>query len=741
MSILHDPDRARRLGLVLAPMSALAALTGLVLFVAAGQRFAESWMAHNLVGALALAVAFAAMVREQPNNAAVWTLGWAMLFQGLGQALLIGIAEFGIAQSLGPVSLRGEALITFGQLPTWLAWLAASSAVTWIPGVVPLVTLGLLLFPDGRLPSRRWRPAVVLAVVAMVVFAAGFGLGARPRPGLVVGEVQETRAFGVTLGVGAVLTISAVVASVASLVVRYRRSSGDQRRQIRWIGFGGGMFGLAMCLWATALVDIELAQRLFWWAGLIAMPALFASYAVAILRYRLYDIDVVISRSLVVAVLAGFIAAVYVAVVVGVGQLIGVGDEANLGLKVVATAIVAVAFQPLRQTVRRWADGLVYGQRATPYEVLARFSRQAANAGDEDNLQQIAEVLAAGTGAEPAVVWLRVGDHLRPVASSDPSVRPSEVALRDGDLSDLSGAAGATVSAPAAASETELDAALVMPVRHDGELLGAVSITKPRSEPPTPQDEQLAERLASGLALVMRNARLTAELRALLDALEASRQRIVRAQDEARRTIEGDLRHGAHRQLVELETMLALARAKACEAHADRTSALLEQLETEADDAVATLRGLAQGIYPPVLEAEGLLSALTAQVSTSPLPVTVHAPGLPRHTPEAEAAVYFCVLEALQNAAKYAQGSSLHVRLEQRDGQLCFDVTDDGIGFDALAVTHGSGLRGIADRLDTVGGTLRVHSTPGAGTRVSGTVPVDAPQHAVASAVSAVERA
>ena len=722
MSILHDPDRARRLGLVLAPMSALAALTGLVLFVAAGQRFAESWMAHNLVGALALAVAFAAMVREQPNNAAVWTLGWAMLFQGLGQALLIGIAEFGIAQSLGPVSLRGEALITFGQLPTWLAWLAASSAVTWIPGVVPLVTLGLLLFPDGRLPSRRWRPAVVLAVVAMVVFAAGFGLGARPRPGLVVGEVQETRAFGVTLGVGAVLTISAVVASVASLVVRYRRSSGDQRRQIRWIGFGGGMFGLAMCLWATALVDIELAQRLFWWAGLIAMPALFGAYAVAILRYRLYDIDVVISRSLVITSLAGFIAAVYVAVVVGVGQLIGVGDEANLGLKVVATAIVAVAFQPLRRRVRRWADGLVYGQRATPYEVLAQFSRQAANAGDEDNLQRIADLLAAGTGAEPATVWLRVGDRLRPVASSAPSTPPSEVELRNGDL-------------PA------LDAPLVVAVRHGGELLGAVSITKPRSEPPTPQDRQLAERLASGLALVMRNARLTAELRAHLDALEASRQRIVRAQDEARRTLESDLRHGAHRQLVEIETLLTLARTTACEAHAERTTALLEQLEAEAEAAVATLRGLARGIYPPVLEAQGLAAAVAAQASTSPVPVTVHAPGLPRHAPEVEAAVYFSVLEALQNAAKYAQASSVHVRLGQHDSRLCFEVGDDGIGFDAHEDTHGSGLRGIADRLDTVGGALEVHTSPGAGTRVRGTVPVDAPQHASARVVPAIEGA
>jgi signal transduction histidine kinase len=318
------------------------------------------------------------------------------------------------------------------------------------------------------------------------------------------------------------------------------------------------------------------------------------------------------------------------------------------------------------------------------------------------------------------VVWLRVGDHLRPVASSEPSTRPSEVALRDGDLPDLA-------------------APLVVPVRHDGELLGAVSITKPRSEPPTGQDAQLAERLASGLALVLRNARLTAELRAHLDALESSRQRIVRAQDEARRKIEGELRHGAHRQLVELQALLALAQTKAVESHAVRTGALLAQLETEADDAVDTLRGLAQGIYPPVLEAEGLAAAVTAQTATSTVPVTVHAPGLSRHAPEVEAAVYFCVLEALQNAAKYARASSVHVRLEQRDGRLRFEVGDDGVGFDPMGGHHGSGLRGITDRLDTVGGTLEVRSAPGAGTRIRGEVPLDGPRHIAAAAVPVVE--
>jgi two-component system, NarL family, sensor kinase len=705
MSLFHDADRARRLGLFLAAISAAAAVTGMAFFVAGGGRFTESWMPQNLVGSLTLAGAFAAMVHRQPNNGAVWTLGGAMVFQAFGQVLISGVGEFGRAQVLDSAHLGAETLYTYGQLPAWLAWLSASPSVTWIPGVVPLVTLALLLFPDGRLPSRRWRPAFVLAAVAIAWFATAIAMGMRPRPDLVVGEMHQTPAQEAALGVGVLLMLGAFLASIAALVTRYRRSSGIERRQIRWIAAGGGLFGLSLCVWITAIIDFDLAQRIWWGATLITLPAYMAAYAVAILRYRLYDIDVVISRSLVLASLAGFIAAVYVAVVVGVGRLVGADDEASLLLQIIATAIVAVAFQPIRRRVRRWADALVYGQRATPYEVLAQFSRTAANAGDEASLQRIADVLAAGTGAQPAIVWLRVGDHVRAAAASDRSEPPAPAALRDGDLPDL-------------------DAAVVVPVRHDGELLGAISLEKSRTEPPTPQDSELAVRLASGLGLLLRNVRLTAELRERLDDLEASRHRIVHAQDETRRKIERDLRDGAEQQLVELKAVLGLTLTKAAEHGAGRIATLLEQLVAETDDAVDALRDLAGGVYPPVLEAEGLGPALSVQVGKSMLPVTLHASGLGRYGREIEATVYFCVLEALQNATKYAKATSAHVRLEERDGLLRFEVSDDGVGFDPSENDRGSGLRGMADRLDTVGGSMEVRSTPGTGTRVVGVAPV-----------------
>ena len=711
MRILHDPGLARRVGLALAAASVVAVVVGVVLFVSSGARFGHSFMLQNVAAALALAIAFAAMVRKEPNNGAVWTLGWVMVLLAFGQVLNNGVIDSTLAGLMGGVRGAGyHAAVTFGELPAWLGWLLVVQEFSWVFGWFSLATLSLLLFPDGRLLSRRWRLAVVAAIVGMLLLTVPFVIAWRPgaRADLMVGEFPYTTALHLAEAIGLLALVGAFVAALASLTVRYRRASGDRRHQIRWVAMGGLAVMVAHLLWLVAFVDFDLAERLARMGVLASVPVVVASYAMAILRYRLYDIDVVISRSLVVAALAGFIAAVYVAVVVGVGTLVGVGEEANLGLKVVATAIVAVAFQPLRQRVRRWADRLVYGQRATPYEVLAQFSRQAANAGDAADLQRIAEVLAAGTGAAPATVWLRVGDQLRPAASSDASGLPATVALRDGEL-------------------PELPAPLVVPVRHDGELLGAVSVAKPRSEPPNEQDEQLATRLARGLGLLLRNARLTAELQEHLEALEASRQRIVRAQDDAWRKLQGELHDGAQRQLIEFKPLLGLARTRSAEAGAARTTTLLGQLEAEAEDAVDTLRGLAQGIYPPVLEAQGVAAAVNAQAAKATLPVTVHASGLSRHAPEVEAAVYFCILEAIQNANKYAAATSVHVRLEQDDGCLRFEVSDDGIGFDLSLGRHGSGLRGMADRLDTVGGRVQVQSSPGHGTRITGQVPLRPP--------------
>jgi signal transduction histidine kinase len=259
-------------------------------------------------------------------------------------------------------------------------------------------------------------------------------------------------------------------------------------------------------------------------------------------------------------------------------------------------------------------------------------------------------------------------------------------------------------------------------VRHGDELLGAITLHKPRNEPVSATEDKLLEHLASQAGLVLRNVRLTAELQARIDDLRASRRRLVQAQDTERHRIERNLHDGAQQQLVALNVQLTLLEDAADEPGEVReiTGELRAGLRAALDD----LRALARGIYPPLLADQGLSAALHAQAGKAPLPVEIEADGIGRYPREAEAAAYFCILEALQNVAKYAQASRATIALSCPDGHLGFTVTDDGDGFDPAKATHGTGLQGMADRLAAVGGTLRVDAAPGSGTTVNGTLPV-----------------
>jgi signal transduction histidine kinase len=255
-------------------------------------------------------------------------------------------------------------------------------------------------------------------------------------------------------------------------------------------------------------------------------------------------------------------------------------------------------------------------------------------------------------------------------------------------------------------------------VRDRGELLGALSVAMHPSDPMTPSKQRLVADLASQAGLMLRNVRLIEELR-------ASRQRLVAAQDEERRRIERNIHDGAQQQLVALQVKLGLVR-RMTDGAPGPASDVLDQLQQEAQQALEDLRDLARGIYPPLLADQGLRAAVEAQVRRSPVPVRVDAGGVDRYPPEVEAAVYFSVLEALQNVAKYAQASVATVTLSDGTGTLEFVVADDGTGFEASRTTYGTGLQGMADRLAAVGGTLEVRAAPGEGTRVVGRVPAAA---------------
>jgi len=310
----------------------------------------------------------------------------------------------------------------------------------------------------------------------------------------------------------------------------------------------------------------------------------------------------------------------------------------------------------------------------------------------------MAQLLAASTGAAETRVWLRRERTLAPVAAWPDDLGDTDAIAVTGD------------------ELPHVDGASVFPVTHQADLLGAITLRLPANDPMDPMKERLVNGLASQAGLALRNVRLVEDLR-------ASRRRIVSAQDERAKRLERDIHDGAQQQLVALAVKIRLA-----DSIVDRDTAaahdLLTQLQSEANDALENLRDLARGIYPPLLADKGLSAALDGQARKSTVPVTLDASGVGRYTPEVEAAVYFCSLEALSNIAKYASASRVEVRLAQSNGHLTFEIRDDGAGFDPAAAEHGTGLRGMADRVEAIGGSLTVTSAPGAGTTVSGQVPV-----------------
>ena len=639
-------------------------------------------------------------------------IGWILIGIGAGLAIMSLASAYAVLGITHPGTLPAPELV--GLLAEW----------TFVP-VLTGVGFLLLLFPSGSLPSPGWRPFAGLGLLATALTMVGFVVHPRmvalPAPGDAslmfenplgirsLGPVLSTVLIGTVDGL-AVLGTVILAAAFVSLAVRYRSAGRDVRQQIKWVALAAAVLAVCQLVALLAVAATGDASNPVTVTAYVVVPvmALFGIPAIitlAILKYGLYQIDVIINRAVQYGLLSATLTGVYAGIVVGIGTLAGYAGGPVL--TVAAAVTIAVLFQPVRHRARLVANRLVYGQRATPYQVLADFAEDMAGQLDFDiALDRMASILAGATGAVRVEIWVRVGAQLRSqVIWPRGSALPAAVPL---------------------AGDAELPvfelATRAVAVRHGDELLGALAIQKPRNEPVTAAEDKLLAHLASQAGLVLRNVRLTAELRATIDDLRASRRRLVRAQDEERQRIERNLHDGAQQQLVALMVQLSLLEDSAGDSGEVRqmTGELRAGLRAAIDD----LRALARGIYPPLLADQGLGPALRAQAGRAPLPVQVETDGIGRYPRDAEAAVYFCILEALQNTTKYARASQATVALSCPGSHLEFTVTDDGTGFDTATASHGTGLQGMADRLAAAGGTLRINSAPGSGTTISGRLPV-----------------
>jgi signal transduction histidine kinase len=623
-------------------------------------------------------------------------IGWYLVVVGLSYGLLAFGSAYGAA-----------GIVTFpGSLPAAVE-VSMLLANLWIVALVGL-TLLLLLFPNGRPPSPRWRPVLWMTIGGAAASFLLFLVKPAPFEPVVGTTVPNPFAIeglswftGPALVAAAWVTVIGVVGCFAGLIVRFRHGDQDLRQQIKWLGLVAAVGAACLLTTLASLVacscdETGLGVVMFILLFIVILAGVPAAIAVALFKYRLYDLDLVVSKALVYGILAALFTLVYVALVIGVGTI--VGDRGNSFLTILTAVAIAIAFQPVRERVRHLANRIVYGKRATPYEVLSEFSDKVATSfAAEDVLPRMAQILASGTGASSARVWLRFGEELRPAASWPGNGSVPPVAVEDGR--------------PGGFGQGEDG----VEVRHLGELLGALSVTMPPNDPMNPSKERLVRDLAAQAGLVLRNVRLIEELR-------ASRRRIVTAQDERAKQLERNLHDGAQQQLVALGVQLSLARRLA-ERDAPEMASTFDTLQQATTDALENLRDLARGIYPPLLADQGLVVALDGQARKAALPVEVEGEGIGRYPQEVEAAVYFCCLEALQNVAKYANASSASIRLADRDGTVTFEISDDGTGFDPERTPLGTGLQGMKDRVEALGGSLIVDSSPGAGATVGGSIP------------------
>jgi signal transduction histidine kinase len=626
----------------------------------------EFWGAQAVTAMVFPAVG-ALIVSRIPRNA----LGWLFCLMGLSSGFSGLALEYAVyALVVNPNSVPGG--VTAAWLDTWLA----------TPGFVSFALIPLL-FPDGRPPSRRWRPVVWVAAGAIVVVTVSFAL----MPGPLENYPSVANPFGIEgakgifeilLPAGALVIVVTLFAGIASLIFRYRRSRGTERQQLKW-------FSYAAAAVPFALLGNSLFPDLSWLIGGVGVACIPIAIGIAILKHRLYDIDLVINRTLVYAALTACVVGIYVLVVGYLGALLSVED--SLFVSLAATGLVAVLFAPLRDRLQQGVNRLMYGERDDPYAVISRLGeRLKATDAPEAVLPTIVQTVAGALKLPHAAISLRRDDGTfgTVAASGHPKGEP-----------------------------------LVLPLSYGTETIGQLKLS-PRAPGETfgPADRRLLDDLARHAEAAAYAVRLTADL-------QRSRERLVNAREDERRRLRRDLHDGLGPQLATLILKLDAAR-NLLRTQPQAADALLAGLKAQTQAAISGIRRLVYDLRPPALDEMGLIPAIREQATNygqSGLDVSVEAPKvLPPPPAAVEVAAYRIVQEALTNVSRHAKARACRVRLSVSDG-LELEITDDGVGMpeDRRA---GVGLSSMRERAAELGGTCAVEPMPGGGTRVLARLPL-----------------
>jgi signal transduction histidine kinase len=611
--------------------------------------------------AIVQAGAGALIASRHPRNPIGWLFLWFALFNAVAADA---------AQGWGLRAARNG--WPGGPVCEWIAlW-------SFIPASVGVI-LVFLLFPNGRLLGPRWRVVAWVNVVGVALALPGWALS--PDDGSAYTDGRNPFAVSAVPGTllfttGAVLICASLVASVAALVVRFHRSRGIERQQLKWFAFAAAVSAVALPT-ALALWWTVPAVRVLPALALTAQPI---AACIAILRYRLYDIDVVISKTVTYGALTGLLASLYVASALVIG--VAVGGESSW-VTAGATLIVALAFRPLRVRVQEAVDRRFSRARYDARRRMGQFvdDLRRGRASPDDVEQALREAL----GDHDLQLHFRLADggmdvdsHGQPVPAGDPE--------------------GWRRSA----------------IERSGIVLGHVLW-----RPGTDEQQALLADVLDAASLAIEITRLRVELRRQLDEVQTSRARLVAVAEEERRRIERDLHDGAQQRLVSIG--LALRHAQHELGTDDNTNVehTIEGALAEIATAIEELRELARGVRPALLDA-GLGPALLELAGRAPLPVEVEAT-TERFPPELETAAYFVACEGLTNAVKHAHAASVFLSVGRHGDSVVVRVADDGIG--GASPNNGTGLTGLSDRVMAHGGTLHIDTGVGRGTTLTAEIP------------------